>query len=236
MKITIVIPTYNEIENIGLLIRKIFKIFEKNKLNGNVIVVDDNSPDGTAEEVKKLAKKYKIFLIQRKKKLGLGSAYIKGFKKALKLKSDLIFEMDADLSHNPKYIPDFINKINEGYDIVVGSRFEARGKIVGWNWFRKLVSKVGNIVGRYIANIKISDITSGYRVYRKEVLKKISLDEIKSKSYDFQMEMLFRALKKGFKVGVIPIVFVNRKFGKSKLSKLDIINFLINAFKLRLGV
>jgi dolichol-phosphate mannosyltransferase len=236
MKITIVVPTYNERANITRLLPAIFKVFKQNKLNGNVIVVDDNSPDGTAQEVKKLYKKFKIFLIERKGKLGLGSAYIEGFKKAIEINSDLIFEMDADFSHNPKYIPKFIHKIKQGYGVVVGSRLEEGGKVIGWNWIRKLISKIGNAIGRYIANVNVSDLTSGYRVYKKEVLQKINLNEVKSQSYDFQLEMLARVLKIGFEVGTVPIIFVDRKFGKSKLSKTDILNFISTALKIRFGL
>lgn len=236
MKLTIVIPTYNEKSNIVLLIPKIFRVFQQNKLKGNVIVVDDNSPDGTAEEVKKLSKRYKIFLIKRERKLGLGSAYIEGFKKALELNSDLIFEMDADISHDPLYIPQFVQKIKQGFDVVIGSRLEKGGKVIGWSWTRKLISKTGNVIGKYIANVNVKDLTSGYRVYRKEVLEEIDLSEVKSQSYDFQLEMLARASKKGFKIGSIPIVFRDRKFGKSKLNKIDMVNFLITAFKIRFGL
>jgi len=236
MRITIVIPTYNERENIILLLVEIFKILKQNKLNGHVIIVDDNSPDGTAEQVKRLSKKYETTLIERGKRLGLGSAYKIGFKKALELNSDLIFEMDADLSHDPEYIPKFLKKINEGYDVVIGSRLIKGGGIVGWNLVRRLISWSGNIIGRYVVAIDVSDLTSGYRVYRREVLQSIDLDEIKSRSYDFQLEILSKVLENDFKVGTIPIIFYDRKFGKSKLTKLDQLRFLITALKIRFGM
>jgi len=233
-KITIVIPTYNERKNIGKLIPRVFKVLNEHNIAGNVIVVDDNSPDNTAQEVKKLQKSYPIKLITRNKKMGLGSAYIVGFKEALKGGTGLTFEMDADLSHDPNEIPRFVEKIGEGYDVVVGSRLVQGGKVVGWGFWRKLVSLGGNLIGRGIAGVDISDLTSGYRVYKNEVLKTMNLDDVKSKSYDFQLEMLARAAKGGYNIGTIPIVFQDRAEGESKLSNKDIISFLLTAIKIRL--
>lgn len=235
-KISIIIPTYNERENIKELIPRIFTMFDKYDINGNVIVVDDGSPDKTAQEVKKLQKSYQIKLIERRKKMGLGSAYVLGFKEALKDGADLIFEMDADLSHNPSEIPNFIKKLGKGCDVVVGSRLVGKGKVVGWPWWRKAVSFGGNFIGRSIAGINVSDLTSGYRVYKSKVLRRIDLNRVKSKSYDFQLEMLARAVKRGFIVGTIPIVFHDRAKGKSKLAKDDIVNFLLTAIKIRLNL
>lgn len=232
-EITITIPTYNEANNILRLIAEINSACNKSKCNYQLIVVDDNSPDGTANVVEKIKPKFNITLIKRNEKLGLGSAYIEGFKKALKTKTDFIFQMDADLSHNPKYIPRFIEKINQGYDVVTGSRLTKGGGVVGWNSTRKLISWGGNLIGRTVAGINISDLTSGYRVYKREVLEAIDLDEIKSKSYDFQLEILSKVMEKGFKVGTIPIIFYDRKHGKSKLTKVDQLRFLITALRIR---
>jgi len=140
--------------------------------------------------------------------------------------------MDADLSHDPKYIPEFIDKINGGFDLVIGER----KSVVGWNWCRKVVSWGGNFIGRNLAGIKIKDLTTGYRAYRKEVLKSICLDKIESNGYAFQLETLARSLSKGFKIGSVHIIFHDRKNGKSKLSKRDIIEFFILAIKIRLRV
>jgi len=230
-KIRIVLPTYNEKENLKILIPKLFKIFKKGEIDGDVLVVDDNSPDGTADFAEKLGKKYSIKVIKRKKKMGLGSAYITGFKASLKDKKDIIFEMDADLSHDPQYIPEFIKKINGGFDIVIGKR----EKVVGWNWYRKLVSWGGNFIGKNLAGIKVKDLTTGYRAYRNKVLKSINLNKIKANGYAFQLEMLSKSLSKGFKIGSIPIIFYDRKKGKSKLSKWDMLEFSILALKIRLG-
>lgn len=236
MKVSVVVPTYNERENIGVLIPRIFDAFKSSKIKGSVIVVDDNSPDGTAAEVRRLMKKYPISLIERDSKMGLGSAYITGFKRALEQKADMVFEMDADLSHDPSAIPAFLEKAASGFDVVVGSRLVDGGRVVGWGFHRKAVSFFGNGIGRFIAGIGVSDLTSGYRVYKKDVLKGIELDNVKSKSYDFQLEMLARSAKGGFNVGTVPIVFHDRVKGKSKLSKFDMMKFLLTAIKIRLGL
>ena len=226
-KITIIIPTYNEKENISKIVPDIFEVFKRNKIDGNVIVVDDGSPDGTGDVVKDLMKKYNLDIIERKCKSGLGSAYIAGFKKALKESSDIIFEMDADYSHNPKYIPDFVNKINEGYDLVIGSRYIKGGAVKNWGPKRIMVSKGGNFVARTLSGLRTNDVTAGYRAYRKEIFKRLDLDRIRSSGYDFQIEMVFRTSRKGFKVTEIPITFVDRHVGSSKLARKDIIKFFM---------
>jgi len=231
-KVRIILPTYNERSNIEALIPKIFAVFKKNKINGDILVIDDNSPDGTAEFVKILSKKYPIKMLKREKKLGLGSAYIIGFKESLKDKKDIIFEMDSDFSHDPKYIPKFIKKINSGFDVVIGER----EKVVGWNWYRRLVSWGGNFIGRNLAGVKVQDLTTGYRAYRGEVLKSINLDKIKSNGYAFQLEILARVLAKKFKVSSVSIIFKDRKKSQSKLSKWDMLEFFILSIKIRLGL
>lgn len=236
MKTVVVLPTYNERENIQKLIPRIFNVFRDNGVEGNLIVVDDNSPDGTFEVVDELGKEYPITLIERESKLGIGSAYIAGFKKALEDEADLIFEMDADLSHDPNYIPEFIEKIGEGFEVVVGSRRIKGGKVVGWNWYRKMISWGGNIIGKYIAGVNVDDLTSGYRVYTREVLDRIYLDKVESDGYGFQLEMLARSAYEGFNIGVIPIVFNDRHSGTSKLSRIEVINFFIMALKIRIGL
>jgi dolichol-phosphate mannosyltransferase len=162
----------------------------------------------------------------------LGSAYIRGFKESLYDDKDIIFEMDADLSHNPEYIMQFIKKIEEGFDLVIGER----EKIVGWRFYRKMISMGGNFIGRNLAGIKIKDLTTGYRAYRRDVLSSMNLDKIESDGYAFQLETLFRSLSNGFKVGSVPIVFYDRESGKSKLSKWDIVKFFVLALKIRLGL
>ena len=235
-KVSVILPTYNERENIKLLIPRIFQVFEKNNISGNVIIVDDNSPDGTAEKAIELQKNYPLILIKRPKKMGIGSAYITGFEKALENDSDVIFEMDADLSHNPENIVGFLKKIEAGFDVVIGSRRIEGGKIIGWNWYRKLVSKSANFIGEWVAGINgIKDLTSGYRAYRKDALRSIDLKKIKSSGYAFQLEILSRLLKRNLKIGLVPIVFCDRYSGKSKLSKMDVMNFFLIALRIRCG-
>ncbi|RLI90492.1 MAG: polyprenol monophosphomannose synthase, partial [Candidatus Altiarchaeales archaeon] len=232
MKVSVVIPTYNERENIKDLIHEISDVFEKNGIDGNLIVIDDSSPDGTAREVENLRERYPIVLIKRGQKLGIGSAYVTGFKKAIDLNSDIIFEMDADFSHDPEYIPEFVKSLNN-YDLVLGSRYIKGGEIENWSLWRKMMSKGANILARILLGLKVNDITTGYRAYRKETLQGIDLDKIKSNGYEFQAEILFRVVERGFGVKEIPIVFVDRRAGRSKLSKIEIINFFI--FCIRTG-
>jgi len=236
MKIAVILPTYNEKDNLEKLIPEIFAVFSENKIGGQVIVVDDSSIDGTAECVIDFQKKFPIALIKREKKLGLGSAYIAGFKKAMELGAELIFEMDADLSHSPHELPKFMEKISEGYDVVVGSRTVSGGKIIGWGITRKIISRAGNFVGKYIAGVYVSDLTSGYRVYKTEVLEKVDLDKVESSGYGFQLEMLARARYDVLRIGTVPITFTERSSGKSKLSKKDLITFFIIALKIRLNL
>lgn len=232
MKIGIVIPTYNEKSNIELLITSLAEIISKNNLDATIIIVDDNSPDGTADIVKKLQKKHNIELILRKERSGLGKAYIAGFKKAIEMNRNFIFSMDADLSHNPKYIPDFLKKMNAGCDIVLGSRYVEGG---GNNWgiLRKIVSKGGNTLAKTILGIKANDLTTGYRCYAAESLKKINLDSIKSDGYAFLEEILFLSSRKGLKICETPIYFEDRTMGDSKLRKIEILKFLITIFRLK---
>jgi len=229
-RISIVIPTYNERKNIPILIKKILNL----GLNTKIIVVDDNSPDGTGEIADRLAKKYKnkIFVIHRKGKLGLGTAYIAGFKYAIKQGSDLIFSMDGDLSHNPKYIPDFLKKINQSYDIVLGSRY-IKGGDFSLNIKRKIISKSANLFAKWMLGMDVNDLTTGYRCYKRKVLESINLDSIKSGGYSFLEEILFFCKKKGFKMAETPIIFTLRKGGKSKLARKEIIKFFFTIFRLK---
>lgn len=234
--IAIVIPTYNEALNIENLIKEILSLSLADLI---VIVVDDNSPDGTAviaERVKKRNANWfdSIFVIKRLKKMGLGSAYVAGFKKALELGADYIFEMDADFSHDPQDIPVIIEKA-QNYDLVIGSRKIKGGKIIGWNWHRKLMSAGAMFVARLFLQLKPKDVTAGFRCYHRSVLQKINLNEIKSNGYAFQEEMLYRVQNLGFKIAEVPVIFRDRRLGKSKLSKKDIIEFFALMLKLKFG-
>jgi len=217
-KILIVIPTYNEKENVAKLIPLILK----QDKNIDILVVDDGSPDGTGELVDGLINKNKkIHILHRKGKLGIGSAYIEGFKYGLKNNYDLIISMDADLSHNPKYLPAMITASGK-YDLVLGSRWTKGGGVKGWPWHRYVMSWGANLFSRALLNLKPKDITTGYRCYKREVLENIDLDNIVSSGYAFMEEMIYKVQKAGFTIGEVPIVFVDRKIGQSKIDKKEI--------------
>ena len=233
MRSLVVIPTYNEADNIQKVINKLL-VYDQL----DILVVDDNSTDGTAQIVKNLPDyEKKVFLIERPKKLGLGTAYITGFKWGLERDYKLFFEMDADLSHDPKDIPRLVEKIQEGYDVVIGSRYMNNTiSVVGWDFKRLLLSKFANWYATTILGLKqFSDITSGFRVYKRECLNKIDLDKIKSNGYAFQIEMVYKLFKKGCKVGELPIIFYERNGGSSKMSKKIALEAAIMVWRLRLG-
>lgn len=215
MKPLIVIPTINEKENIEELIPQILSLKE----NFEILVVDDGSTDGTQEVVKEFsAKSSRVHLLERKGKKGLGRAYIDGFKWALKRDYDPIFEMDADLSHSPEFLPKFLEKINE-YDVVIGSRYyQGKISVVNWDLKRILLSLAASFYAKIITGVPVSDATTGFKCFRRKVLEKIDLDRVLSEGYSFQIEMNWRAWKAGFKIGEIPIIFYERKHGQSKLS------------------
>ena len=212
---TIVVPTYNEKQNIERLISTLLEAGP----DVSVLVVDDNSPDGTAECVDAIASNNpRVRLIRRPGKMGLGSAYITGFKYALEHDAETVIQMDADFSHDPRYIEDFREAI-EGNDLVVGSRYVKGVNVVNWPIDRLLLSYFANFYTRVITGLPIHDATSGFKCFRREVLESIDLDEIISDGYCFQIEMTFRAWRKGFRIAEIPIVFVERHSGTSKMSK-----------------
>jgi dolichol-phosphate mannosyltransferase len=214
-KTTIVVPTYNEGQNIERLI----SILLEAGPDVNVLVVDDNSPDRTAELVEAIASNNpRVRLISRPGKMGLGSAYITGFRYALEHGAQTIIQMDADFSHDPRYIRDFREAI-EGSDLVIGSRYVRGVNVVNWPIDRLLLSYFANLYTRVITGLPIHDATSGFKCFRREVLESIDLEEIISDGYCFQIEMTFRAWRKGFRVTEIPIVFVERHSGASKMSK-----------------
>ncbi|MBI4162589.1 MAG: polyprenol monophosphomannose synthase [Candidatus Aenigmarchaeota archaeon] len=215
--ISIVLPTYNERENIVNLIPEIAECIKNT--NYEIVVVDDNSPDGTAEAAEKFKN---ARVVRREKKMGIGTAYKAGFDAA---HGKIIVTMDADMSHNPKYVQSMINKINEGHDIVVGSRHVEGGAIVGWGINRKIISGIANGLTHFFLGIKVSDVTSGYRAYRKELLKKMPLDNIKSSGYSYLLETIFYAVRFG-KIAEVPIVFEDRKAGKSKLGKNEYVKYV----------
>lgn len=236
MKIVVVIPTFKEKENIGSLIDSLQKELERIPYESSILVVDDNSPDGTGRVVQKLMEENKNVYLTSGKKKGLGEAYIRGFKYALKdLRGDIIVQMDGDFSHKPKDVPRLIAEIDKGFDFVIGSRYTRGGKIPeNWNLFRSANSRWGNRFARYIAGIdNVKDCTAGFRAIKAEVLREIDLESLKVRGYSFQMNLLFKAYMSGAKIKEIPVEFVERKFGHTKLGPSDIFEFMVNSFKLR---
>ena len=211
----IIFPTYNEAENIEKIVAAVLPKDPRI----NVLIVDDSSPDGTGDIADKLAaNNQRVQVLHRDKKEGLGRAYIAGFKWAIERGFDYIFEMDADFSHDPKYLPDFLREI-EHHDVVLGSRYISGVNVINWPMARLLLSYYANMYTRMVAGLQIRDATGGFKCFRKEVLQAIDLDAVQASGYMFQIEMSMRALHKGFKIKEIPIVFVDRMAGQSKMSK-----------------
>ncbi len=215
MKSLVVIPTFNEAANIASIIPAVLGLNDRI----SVLVVDDNSPDGTAQIVDTLSKltANRIFLLRRSGKLGLGSAYIAGFQWGLQQGYDAIVEMDADFSHDPRVIPQMIQRL-KSCDVVIGSRYVAGGGTSNWNWFRLLVSRTGSFYSQFILQMGLHDCTGGFNGWRKIVLENIDLKSIKSEGYSFQVELKYRAWKRGFKIEEVPIIFSERRAGQSKMS------------------
>lgn len=213
----VIIPTYNERENIENIIRAVFgleKVF-------HILVIEDGSPDGTADIVKKLQKEFpeRLFMIERKGKLGLGTAYITGFKWALAHSYEYIFEMDADFSHNPLDLPRLYKACAvDGGDVAIGSRYISGVNVVNWPMGRVLMSYFASKYVRLITGIPVQDTTAGFKCYRRRVLETIDLDGIRFKGYAFQIEMKFTAYKCGFKIIEVPVIFINRELGTSKMN------------------
>ena len=213
----IIIPTYNEIENIGNIIRKIFSLDELFE----ILIIDDGSPDGTAKNVKELQSEFsnKLFLEERTGKLGLGTAYIHGFKWALEKDYEFVFEMDADFSHDPNDLPRLLESCKEnGGDLAIGSRYVKGVNIVNWPMSRLLMSYFASKYVKTITGMPIHDSTAGFKCYKRKVLEKINLDKIEFVGYAFQIEMKFKAWKHGFNIIEVPVIFTDRQEGNSKMS------------------
>ena len=211
----IIIPTYNERENIGILIPAIRGVLP----GAHILVVDDGSPDNTSAYVKELAQSLgNIFVLDRSRKEGLGKAYVAGFRWALERPYSYIFEMDADFSHDPKYLPDFLEAIQSN-DLVVGSRYISGVNVVNWPMSRLLISYFGNVYARMVTGIPVKDCTGGFKCFRRQVLEALDLGSIASSGYSFQIEVNFYSWKKGFRIKEIPIVFTDRRRGASKISR-----------------
>ncbi len=228
----VIIPTYNEIENIPIILEKTFSM----DLGLDILVVDDNSPDKTYQKVQEIIDSNlydnQLNLILRTDKEGLGKAYIEGFKYALSKDYKYIIEMDADLSHDPKYIYSFLENIKNN-DLVIGSRYVEGGGVVNWSFSRKLISYGGSLYSRFILGVDIKDLTGGFKCFKREVLQSIDLDTLITTGYAFQIEMNYRTKLMGFMVKEVPIIFEDRIAGKSKMSKKIFIEALLKVVLLR---
>lgn len=214
MKSLVIIPTYNEEENIAIIVGDILGL----DLNLEILIVDDNSPDGTGELAERMARHNpRIHVLHRPEKRGLGSAYVEGFRFALQRDYQFIFEMDADFSHDPKVIPRFLKEIQD-CDLVIGSRYINGITVVNWPMDRLLLSCAGNWYARTITRMPIRDTTGGFKCFRRRVLESIDLDSVSSEGYSFQIEMTYRAWKRNFRIREIPIIFRDRQRGESKMS------------------
>ena len=229
MKTLIIIPTYNEIDNLPPLLEEIFSYAPE----ADVLIVDDNSPDGTGKLAEDIHNENsRVEVLHRPGKQGLGTAYIAGFKYAIEHGYDVAFEMDADFSHDPHYLPDFLKAI-ENADLVIGSRYIAGGGTPNWSFLRRLISGGGNIFARIVLGVPVHDCTAGYRCYRRGVLESIDLDTIQSQGYAFQIELAYRVMKHGFKIMETPIIFMDRRVGKSKMSRKIVIEGFTYVLKAR---
>ncbi len=232
MEKIVVIPTFNEKENISSILHAVFGLSQQ----FHVLVIDDGSPDGTPEIVKELQSKFpgQLFLEERKGKLGLGTAYIHGFKWAIEKGYKFIFEMDADFSHNPNDLQHLYHACKyEGADLAIGSRYVKNGGVVNWPWDRIALSKGGSLYTRMITWMPVKDPTAGFVCYKKETLEAINLDNIQFVGYAFQIEMKYAVWKLGFKIKEVPIIFQDRKYGNSKMNKGIIKEGVLGVLKLR---
>lgn len=227
----IIIPTYNEAENIVNIINELVAINYPDVII-EILVVDDNSTDGTAMLVKSLAHQ-RVHIIERPGKMGLGTAYIKGFGYAIENNYDYVFEMDADFSHDPEAIPGFLDKLKE-YDLVIGSRYIEGIAVVNWPLSRLMISIGASYYTRMITFLPVKDVTAGFMAYRVSSLKQIDFNKVHSNGYSFQIEMKFRMWKKGFKITEIPIVFIDRRAGVSKMSRKIVYEAMYMVWKLKL--
>ncbi|MEW6433671.1 MAG: polyprenol monophosphomannose synthase [Myxococcota bacterium] len=229
----VIIPTYNERDNVGPITSAVLAAEPR----VDILVVDDNSPDGTGQLADELAaKEPRIKVLHREKKQGLGRAYLHAFRWALDHGYQYVIEMDADFSHDPKYLPGLIDTAMGGADLVLGSRYVEGGGTVNWGVGRKILSRGGSLYARSILGVKIRDLTGGFKCFNRRVLESIDLDQVVSSGYAFQIELTYRALKKGFTVKEIPIVFEDRRVGQSKMSRKIFVEAMTMVWKLKLTV
>lgn len=231
LKTLIILPTYNEKENIEALVEQVLA-----RGPYDILIVDDNSPDGTGKIADRLAEKQvisRVYVLHRKAKEGLGKAYVAGFKWGLQRDYDLLFEMDADFSHNPSHLSQFVREIEQGADLVLGSRNIKGGGTRNWSLLRKVISKGGSLYAQVILFSPNRDLTSGFKAFRREVLESLDLENIRSNGYSFQIEVTHRARQMGFKVKETPIIFHDRKVGTSKMTGKIVLEAMLVVWKIR---
>jgi len=234
-RVYVTVPTYNERENITKLIPVLFRVFQESGIDGCVLVVDDSSPDGTGEVVEALSREHRnIRVIHRSGKLGLGSAYKDAFRQALMdVDAEFVVEMDADLSHDPIYLPAILQSAQRSRGVGLGSRYIKGGRIIGWSMRRKIVSWGANLLTRVILGLPVKDATSGYRAFTRDALSKIGYADAGTKAYAFQVEILYRCSQQNLSIEEVPITFYERQLGKSKLSSGDMFDFFKTVLRLR---
>jgi dolichol-phosphate mannosyltransferase len=230
----IVLPTYNERQNLRHALARIREVAQGDGVQLHTLIVDDSSPDGTGELADELAREVAdVSVLHRAGKEGLARAYFAGFREALAMGAERIFEMDADLSHDASYLPHFLRRIDQGADLVLGSRYVKGGGVENWSLSRRAISRGGCLYAQAILGLPYRDLTGGYKCFRRSVLETIDLDAVNAKGYGFQIEMTYRAHKLGFKVVELPIIFVDRKVGESKMSGDIFFEAMKNVWKLR---
>jgi dolichol-phosphate mannosyltransferase len=231
-RVLVITPTYNERENLQPFIGSVFEVLP----DAHVLVVDDNSPDGTGALADEMARRDpRVRVMHRPGKLGLGSAYLAAFRQGIADGYDVFLEMDTDLSHDPRYLPELLEALEDGAGIAIGSRNIPGGGVEGWGLGRHVLSKGGSLYSRMVLGVSVRDLTSGYKAFRREVLEAIDLDRVRSNGYSFQIELTYRALLKGFRVAEVPIVFVDRRAGQSKMSRRIFAEAVVMVPKLRLS-
>ncbi|MEM9187905.1 MAG: polyprenol monophosphomannose synthase [Myxococcota bacterium] len=229
-RVLIITPTYNERDNLEVFVRDLFEVLPE----AHLMVVDDASPDGTGALADEIAEKdSRVHVMHRPGKLGIGTAYLDAFRWGIGEGYDLMVEMDTDLSHDPRYLPDFLRAVDAGADVVIGSRNIPGGSVEGWGLGRHVLSKGGSLYSRSILGLSIRDLTSGYKAFRREVLETIDLDAVRSGGYSFQIELTYRAVMRGFRIEEVPIVFVDRRAGQSKMSRKIFAEAVAMVWKLR---
>ena len=230
----IVLPTYNERENLRHALARIREVAQDDGVQLHTLIVDDDSPDGTGELADELAAESPaVSVLHRAGKEGLGKAYVAGFREALAMGAERIFEMDADLSHDATYLPHFLRLIDRGADLVLGSRYVKGGGVENWGVGRKIISRGGCLYAQTILGLPYRDLTGGFKCFRRRVLETIDLDDIDTAGYGFQIEMTYRAHKLGFRIAELPIIFVDREAGESKMSNDIVLEAMKNVWKLR---